>query len=98
VTQGIIDVADEKWSNAEATLTATSQVIGNDPYQIRIAGLSDGNGNWKLSSASLSAADESAGVKITRGPDAAGEHGWLRVNIASATTRAVKWNLKFTPE
>src|SRR6185369_531818 len=42
VTQGIVDVADEKWSASSRTLSATSQLVANDLYQLRIAGLCDG--------------------------------------------------------
>ena len=40
VTQGIIDVTGEKWSGN--ALSGASQLIANDPYELRIAGSTDG--------------------------------------------------------
>lgn len=91
VTQGIVDVTSEKWSASSKALSGTSQVVGNDPYQIRIAGMSDGGKEWKLSSASVSAAD----VSITSEPERPNEDGWLRVDLRSSTSRSVKWVLRF---
>jgi hypothetical protein len=95
VTQGMVDVMGEKWSASSKSLTGTSRVIGHDPYQLRIAGLNSGAKKWKLISANISAAEQSADVKITPQPDRDGEEGWLRVDIESGTTRAVNWSLRF---
>ncbi|MGO8678964.1 MAG: glycoside hydrolase family 36 protein [Limisphaerales bacterium] len=95
VSQGILEVSGEDWNVAANTLSGTSRVIGNDPYELRIAGLEDGGRKWKLASATVSAADKAAGVTIQPGPLAAGEEGWLRVRVNSAETRSIKWSLKF---
>ena len=63
VTQGMVDVADERWSSANR-LTATSQIVAHDPYELRVAGLRDGNKSWKLVSSKVSATDRRAGVEI----------------------------------
>lgn len=97
VTQGILDVADERWSSGNR-LTALSQVVAHDPYELRIAGLRDGNKHWKLASAKVSAADQRAGVEIESGPQAADEQGWLRVTLRSPASRMVHWELRFTTE
>jgi len=94
VTQGIVDVLGEKWSSSAKTLSGTSQVIGGDPYELRIAGLDDGNKSWMLESASLSVADQAAGVTIVAKPIIAEEPGWLRVLIQSEQSRYVNWLLK----
>ncbi len=98
VTQGIIDVSDESWSGANKTLKAESRIVANDPYELRVAGLHDGNRNWKLKSASVSAADQRAGVEIQPAEQRAGEEGWLRLTIRSSTGRTVHWALRFTAE
>lgn len=86
VTQGILEVRGEKWSGDE--LSAISQVVGGDPYELRIAGVE----GWKLLSATVSAADRAAGVTArTR----FSEPGWLRVTFQSKSSRAVKWRLRF---
>ncbi len=84
VTQGIIDVTDEKWN--DGCLSATSKVVGGDPYELRIAGME----RWKCVSAAVSAEDQGAGVTIEVLPS---EPGWLRLKIHSATARAVNWRL-----
>jgi hypothetical protein len=93
VTQGIVDVTGEIWNADSRELAATSQVVGDDPYELRIAGLS--GGPWKFASASVSDADKAAGVTITAKPAVPGEDGWLRVVIASPQSRPVKWAVKF---
>jgi len=82
----------------DTTLAGSSRVVGKDPYQLRIAGLNSDDKKWKLISASISAADQSAGVKIVPQPDRDAEEGWLRVDIESDTTRVVNWSLRFGAE
>jgi hypothetical protein len=58
VTQGMVDVAREKWSRR--TLSGTSEVIANDPYELRIrvpAG-------WKLDKASAPATESDGLVRV----------------------------------
>jgi hypothetical protein len=91
VTQGIVDVVDEKWSFFSKSLSGTSLVVAGDPYQIRIAGLNDDGKKWKLSSASVSTPE----AIIAPEPERPSERGWLRVNLRSSSSRPVKWMLKF---
>lgn len=59
VTQGIVDVSNEKWSGN--TLSGTSEVIANDPYELRIrvpAG-------WKLEKASAPAVETGGLVRVS---------------------------------
>ena len=85
VTQGIVDVAGEQWRSDR--LSGVSQVVGGDPYELRIAGLE----KWKVVSTAVSAADRAAGVRITARSQ---EAGWLGVTIVSKESRAVKWSVK----
>ncbi len=87
VTQGIVDVVDEKWS--DSTLSATSKVVGGDAYELRIAGVKE---DWKSVSASVSADDQAAGVNIL--PMESGS-GWLYLKILSKESREVKWAVGF---
>jgi hypothetical protein len=96
VTQGMVDVLHEKWSGATSALSGTSQVVGADLYELRIAGLEHPGMNWRLVSATVSAADEAAGVTVEARPVHAGEEGWVRVVIKSRESRVVSWSLKFT--
>jgi len=36
VTQGIIDLSDERWNPASKTLSGKSKVVANDPYELRV--------------------------------------------------------------
>jgi len=92
VTQGIVDVTGESWS--KDTLSATSEVIAGDPYELRIMGLNDGGHHWALVSAEAGAEEKTAGVKVSVKEDA----NLLRVTIRSSVTRAVEWTIQFQPQ
>ena len=98
VTQGMVDVTDEKWDAAKKTLSGGSQIIGNDPCELRVAGLDADGKKWKLISATVSAKDQATGVAVTSKPAVAGEDGWCRVGLDSKTSRAVRWTLEFANE
>lgn len=91
ITQGIMDVTREAWHGT--ALSGTSDVIGGDTYELRIAGLDDG-GHWALDKAGVDGGNE--GVTVSVLP--AVEKGWLRVAIHSATSRKVNWSLTFKKE
>jgi len=92
VTQGMVDVTNEKWSGK--ALSAISALIANDPCELRIAGLNDGGKKWKPVEAQVSSADRDSGVTVELLP--ATEAGWCRAVIHSKTTCAVKWTIRFT--
>jgi hypothetical protein len=96
VTQGIVDVTGEEWSSGRKTLSGVSQVIGNDPYELRVAGLNEAGRKWKLASVTGSPEDQAAGVEVKSKPMVAGEDGWCRVGIETKQSRAVQWVLRFT--
>ncbi len=98
VTQGIVDVASEEWNADKKTLAGVSQIIGNDPYELRVAGLGADGKNWRLISAQVSAKDQSDGVVIIPKPAVSGENGWCRVGINSNTSRTVRWTLEFAAD
>jgi hypothetical protein len=98
VTQGMVDVTGENWRGSSQTLSGASQIVGSDPYELRVAGLNEGGKHWKLIAATIAAADLTAGVSITPKAVASGEAGWLRVLITSGNSRNVKWRLKFALE
>jgi hypothetical protein len=90
VTQGMIDLALEKWDDAARTLSGKSRLVGGDPYELRIVPASSGRG-WSVAAAEVSAADKAAGVRITpkKAPDL------VRVLIESPSGREVSWFLRF---
>jgi hypothetical protein len=87
VTQGIIDVVEETWS--DSTLSGTSNLVSGDEYELRIAGVNSG---WKFTSVSVSSDDQAAGVTIR---PIKSEDSWLRVVIRSKDSRRVKWAVEF---
>jgi hypothetical protein len=89
VTQGIVDIADEVWGRGK--LSATSKVVGNDPYELRIAGLTGGNKTWKLVSADISSKDKAAGVTVSSRESS----GLVRVTLQCPQRRDVKWTVRF---
>jgi hypothetical protein len=93
VTQGIVDVKEERWDGQ--TLSGLSEVVAGDPYELRIAGLKDGPG-WTFMGAQVSAEDAAAGVTIESLPARPGEEGWLRLALRGNTgNRAVRWSASF---
>jgi hypothetical protein len=82
ITQGIVDVLDEKWDGATKTLSGRSKVVGGDPYELRVV-LPDSNWNAET----VSASSDAAGLK---------QNGSLvRATIQSAESGEVTWSMKF---
>ncbi len=98
VTQGIVDVTGENWNASRQTLSGVSQIVGNDAYELRVAGLDEGGKKWRLATATVSAKDQAAGVAIASKPEVADEEGWCRVGIDGKASRAVRWTLEFTAD
>ncbi len=94
VTQGLVDVIEEKWDPASAVLSGKSRVVGNDPYELRIAGLDDG-GHWKFFSAWAATGQNSADVDIKAIAPMHTEEGWSRVLITSKSNSIIDWSVKF---
>ena len=95
VTQGMVDVTGEKWNAAAKTLTGVSEIVGTDPYELRVAGLDEDGIKLRLVSVRVSAKDQAAGVLITTKTPGPGENGWYRIGIDSKASRAVHWTLQF---
>lgn len=84
ITQGVVDVLEEKWDAATNTLSGVSQVVG-EPYELRIAKPA-GERQWSVraSNATLDGEDvsgghlkeEELGWREVYGPTAAGELRW----------------------
>jgi hypothetical protein len=72
-------------------LSATSRVVGNDPYELRIAGLADGGKKWKLVAAGVSPSDKAAGVTVS----CRASSELLRVTLRCPQSRDVKWTIQF---
>ncbi|MDR0535645.1 MAG: alpha-galactosidase [Puniceicoccales bacterium] len=92
VTQGVVDVREEKWVESGAgesgCLSGVSEVIANDPYELRIAGLGE---EWEVKDTVLSGEEPRLEAKCSTP-----EPGWLRVSVpAPRKTGLVRWRIEF---
>jgi hypothetical protein len=87
VSQGILEVSSEQWSDNE--LNGTSSVIANDPYELRIF---VPNG-WKFISATATS-DENQPKFLSATTRCDGR--LLRVRINPTTTGKLKWSARFS--
>jgi hypothetical protein len=85
ITQGMVDVLEEKWDADALTLSGVSKVVANDPYELRIFS------STPAETATVSSADESAGIKTK----VAQTEGLVRATIESPVSRDVSWSVKF---
>ena len=90
VTQGIIDVTGETWDAEDSELSASSKLVGNDPYELRIV-VPSSKQSWRATGIEVSEEDEAAGVKA----DIKQDGPRIRANISSPTSREVKWTVAF---
>jgi hypothetical protein len=82
ITQGIVDVLDEKWDAASKTLSGRSKIVGGDPYELRIA-LPDKN--WSAEIVEFSGAT----APVTQTDEL------VRATIQSANSGEVSWTVRF---
>jgi hypothetical protein len=83
ITQGIVDVLEEKWDGASKTLSGRSKIVGGDPYELRIV-LPDNN--WSAATAEVSGG---ATVTFTQKDEL------LRAMIQSPNSAELSWSVKF---
>jgi len=85
ITQGLIDVKKEKWDAANKTLSGKSEIVGGDPYELRITLPS--NGEWPIAVIDV---PEGVSVRIeSEKPETA------RVVLDSEENREVDWAIRF---
>lgn len=83
ITQGIVDLSDEKWDPASGTLSGRSKVVANDPYTLRIAMPSDPS---EIQTVKL---PDGVDQRVSEAPDG------TRVTILSSQSREVEWAIQF---
>ena len=81
VTQGLVDVVEEKWDNEKNTLMGKSRVVGGDDYELRIFAPD----KWQAVSASASA--------LTIDVEQSGPE--VRATVKSETDGEISWRLVF---
>jgi len=90
VTQGIVDVSQQSFNSRKYEMRGKSEVVGEDPYELRIYAPT-GAARWQVRSTNVSQADSQAGVTIESeqdGPE-------IRVTINSPENRPVSWKIVF---
>jgi hypothetical protein len=90
VTQGVVDVLDERWNAAKDILQGRSKLVAGDPYELRIVARSSAE-HWTAGAVELSAKDKAAGVKAALKQE--GE--LIRIRLESPESREVDWAVRF---
>jgi len=88
ITQGMIDVIEEKWDKARKILSGRSKIVAGDPYELRIIAAKLG-GAWKA----VSATAVGKGPRITAAVKQDGPH--VRVAIDAPAGGEVSWKVTF---
>ena len=87
ITQGWIDLVEEKYDAAKNSYAGRSKVVRNDPYELRFAFPRDKN--LAIKSATARSATARLPVKITN------HQGWGSVEFASPQTTEISWDVQF---
>ena len=82
ITQGVIDVLEERWDENKKSLSGRSLVVGGDPYELRIALPQDGS--WEVTQVYADGANIKLSSVSKRG---------VRVLIESSESGEVSWKL-----
>lgn len=90
ITQGIVDVVGEKWDAKKSQLSATSKVVANDSYELRIV-VPSAEKSWCVTGIKVSDEDAVAGVKAEIKQDGPR----IRATLTSPVSRDVKWKVAF---
>ena len=72
VTQGVLDVLEEKWDAATRTLSGISRVVANDPYELRVV-VPVGDHSYR---AAAPATQDGSNVRMTIRSDVNAELKW----------------------
>jgi hypothetical protein len=91
ITQGMVDVREEHWSPFQQSLSGRSELVANDPYEMRVI-LPNTGARWSLRAIEVSKSDLTAGVRILSHSE---QDGLLRVRLSSPVNREVHWALKY---
>jgi hypothetical protein len=90
ITQGMVDVLEERWDAADRTLRGRSKVVGGDPYELRILARTASR-QWVPDAVELSSEDKLAGVSAELAPG----DTLVRTKVVSASSREVSWAVRF---
>jgi hypothetical protein len=90
ITQGMLDVINERWDATTSSLHGHSSIVADDAYEIRIA-WSDADQAWTVLEALLDEPSGHARIHV----DVRSMAGRLRVSIRSSASVGVDWTIRF---
>lgn len=93
ITQGVIDLVEERWDESARTLSGTSHIVGGDPYELRIAAGGPGKA-WRVNDVSVAAKGDRlpATIKLVE------QDEWrVRIRIDTPQSGQVSWRGTFAP-
>ncbi len=93
VSQGILEVRDEKWNEETKTLSGTSSVVANDPYELRVVAMAPDK-VWAVASVQISGLNGAATVPVKYDS----ENGLLRFEFQTPTSGDLTWRIAFNSE
>ena len=96
VTQGMVDITDEKWDPATQTLSGTSKLVPGDNYELRIANGQAGGGRLRMPAMS-----NTGGPKSRPRPTRMERYKFVRFGyrVPKPATEPTEWHwaVKMTP-
>lgn len=93
ITQGVIDLVEEKWDETSRILSGTSRVVGGDPYELRIAAAGPGK-VLRVSDVSLAP----NGSRLPATIELVEQDDWkVRLRIDAPKNAEVAWRVTFAP-
>jgi hypothetical protein len=93
VTQGAVDLMKLHWSEPDRVWSGTSQVVINDPYELRIytGDKTNGESSWEVMETTVPETVKQAGVSV----EVIHEKDLTRIVISSPVTCSVDWSIRF---
>jgi hypothetical protein len=87
ITQGVVDMPDEKWNATANELTGRSRVVAGDAYGIRLV-VPVSKDSWEVTEGSLDTTEKTPVTVRQNGPE-------IRAYFTPAKAGEVAWTLKF---
>lgn len=89
ITQGIVDVIEERWDADDLTLRGRSKIVGGDPYELRI--VVPTNPKYVLDDVTISPKQGDESIS----PQGKQDGSKLRIRIQLEKSQVVNWNARF---
>ncbi|NCO42115.1 MAG: hypothetical protein GW892_25830 [Armatimonadetes bacterium] len=87
ITQGVVDLASERWEVEASDLTGVSRVVAGDPYELRLV-VPTGEDSWLAREVTVQGVPNTRAVVAQDGPK-------VRVKIDPPGSGEVRWRIRF---